>query len=187
MCARPWTARGSPVTIRYIKRCPRCRFENDELSEICEECGEFLGMVPAEPASTKPSPPKAEVLLAKHPEAVPASAPTPAAPPALYLEAAEGGRCMDVKDGWILGQQHETSSAEIQLADLDGVNFVHRAHCRFTLRDNAWHVTPIEQSAYTNPTMVNGKRILPGAEARLRNGDRLTLAKLTLHVRVVTP
>lgn len=173
------------MTIRYIKRCPRCRFESDELSEICEACGEFLGMVPAEPASAAPPPRKAAESAPVRPVVMPLS--MPASPPALYLEAAEGGRCLDVKDGWVLGQQHETSAAEIQLADLDGVSFVHRAHCRFTLRDSGWYVMPIEQPAYTNPTMLNGKRLLPGAETRLRNGDRLTLAKLTLHVRIVTP
>jgi predicted component of type VI protein secretion system len=53
------------------------------------------------------------------------------------------------------------------------------------LNDKKWHITAIEQQAYTNPTFINQQRVLPGESRPLRNGDRLTLSGVMLTVRII--
>ena len=165
--------------LKYVKECPRCARMNDEVSEACSDCGEFLGMIPAIPrpeAPPEPSPPATPPPLPQR-EA-------PASPAqALYLDL--DGACHEIRDGYVVGQQHPTSQADVQLGDLDGINYVHRSHCRFELRDDGWYVTALEQPTYTNPTYVNQRALAAGEACVLHNGDRLRLAGVTLHVRVV--
>jgi len=181
---------------RYVKICPRCGHENDELSEACERDGEFLGMVPATPSSKASSGPEASPEPAAEPAGTPE--PNPSAresvvaatqrfeqpTQALYLETS-AGQTLEIRHGNVLGQAHPTSSAHVQLDNLPGLNYVHRSHCLFEFRDNAWHVTAISQPTYTNPTFVNQKRLEPGQSSALRNGDRLILSNLVLNVRII--
>ncbi|NIA12522.1 MAG: FHA domain-containing protein [Nitrospiraceae bacterium] len=165
--------------LKYVKECPRCGRMNDELSEACGECGEFLGMVPAAPLrETPPEPPPPA-----SPPPLPQGEPSASLARALYLDV--GGACHEIQDGYIVGQQHPTSQADVQLSGLEGVTYVHRRHCRFELREDGWYVTALEQPSYTNPTQVNRRTLAAGEACVLHNGDRLRLAGVTLQVRVV--
>lgn len=181
---------------KYVKVCPRCGHPNDELADACERDGEFLGMVPATLGREESSVPD----TVETPPAEPAASTAPTSSEgqtnvavtqrfdqptqALYLETSVG-QTYEVRHGNVLGQAHPTSSAHIQLADLPGMNYVHRSHCLFEFRDNAWRVTAIAQPVYTNPMFVNQKRLEPGQHAALRNGDRLILSNVVLNVRII--
>ena len=164
--------------LKYVKECPRCGRVNGELSEACGDCGEFLGMVPAAPLREIPPEPPSPA-----PPPLPQREPPAAPARALYLDV--GGECHEIKDGYVVGQQHPTSQADLQLSGLEGINYVHRRHCQFGLRADGWYVTVLEQQSYTNPTYVNQRALAVGEACLLRNGDRLRLAGVTLHVRVV--
>jgi hypothetical protein len=157
--------------IRYVKICPRCGLANSELAEQCEHDNEFLGVIPATPYKEKP--PAPETVLPDFPGR------------ALYLEITGAGKCLEVRDGWVIGQAHPSSRAEIQLAEVPGVNYIHRQHCRFSFQDDQWRVLAIKQAAFTNPTFVNNRGLAPGESAVLRNGDRIALADTVLHARIV--
>ena len=103
----------------------------------------------------------------------------------LYLEVVGSSQTFEVRDGWIVGQSHPTSAAQIQLAGLPGISYVHRHHCQFEYRDAAWQVTPVVQPSFTNPTFLNQQRLVPGRAYQLRNGDRLLLSNIALNIRVV--
>ncbi|HUW62683.1 MAG TPA: FHA domain-containing protein [Candidatus Bathyarchaeia archaeon] len=213
--------------MRYVKICPRCGKQNDELSDSCAADGEFLGMVPATPEPDSPpdtpSQHPGEIPFIKRhgkryapggptaavntrvdqqrrkesaqdepepepemcePQPEPAATPEPM--PTLFLETGTAsGQVFEVREAYVVGQAHPSSTAQIQLADLPGVAYVHRSHCSFAFKDRKWHVTPIEQQTYTNPTLVNQQRVPPGESCPLRNGDRLTLSGLTLTVRII--
>lgn len=214
--------------MRYVKICPRCGTQNDELSDSCAADGEFLGMVPATPApkcAGEPPLPQPGAVPVVHegdsrfapggpsaavntradqqqraektsdaPEPCPRepdreaeaeSEPELEARPALFLESGGGGQVFEVHEGDVIGQAHPSSNAQIQLADLTGIGYVHRNHCSFAFRDKTWQVTAIAQQTYTNPTLVNQQRLSPGESRPLRNGDRLTLSGLTLAVRII--
>ena len=121
---------------------------------------------------------------AAQPEPEPAETPEPI--PTMFLEAGSAsGQVFEVREGYVVGQAHPTSMAQIQLTDFPGVTYVHRNHCSFTFKDRKWNVTAIEQQAYTNPTFLNQQRLAPGETRPLRNGDRLTLSGLTLTIRII--
>lgn len=189
----------------YVKICPRCGHRNDELASICEKDGEFLGMVPAAPAhAAPPEPVDTSTAQQLGPEEVARGGPerdaaetgagtgrhvvlSPASMPgkALYLDVDASGQYYQVRDGWVVGQSHSSSPAEIQLSGLPGINFVHRRHCAFEFADNEWRVKPLPQADYTNPTFLNEKRLLTGKSFPLRNGDVLRCASVTLRVRII--
>jgi hypothetical protein len=103
----------------------------------------------------------------------------------LYLEVVGNSQTFEVRDGWIVGQSHPTSAAQVQLSGLPGISYVHRHHCQFDYRDSAWQVTPVVQPSFTNPTFLNQQRLVPGRAYQLRNGDRLLLSNIALNIRVV--
>lgn len=174
--------------MRYVKACPRCGHLNDEFAESCERDGEFLGMVPATIAPDTP-PASVEEPVAQSIASGETEAPCEAeldrgTIQALYLET-ESGATYEVRSGWVVGQAHPTSAAQVQLSGLAGLNYVHRSHCQFELRPDGWHVIAVAQPEYTNPTFVNQMRLMPGQNALLRNGDRLVLASVPLNVRIL--
>ena len=167
--------------VRYAKICPRCGRQNDEFADACEKDGEFLGMVPATPVAEEPA---AEAAAESSAPSAPLRAigqPTRV----LYLDVSETGECHQVSDGWVVGQAHATSTADLQLEEPTGINYVHRRHCRFECREDGWYVTAIEQDGYTNPTFVNHRRLAPDEPAPLRNGDRLSLSSVSINVRII--
>jgi hypothetical protein len=180
----------------YIKICPRCGHENHEFADACEIDGEFLGIVPAVPAPEKSEEKKVPEPLPEKPSIektpgtlslgdIPVTERFEKPTQALYLETSIG-QTYEVPPGGVLGQTHPSSSAQVQLNDIPGVNYVHRSHCLFEYIDNGWRVTALPQPDYTNPTFVNSKRLEPGEQAPIRNGDKLTLSNITLNVRIIS-
>jgi len=177
--------------LKYVKICPRCGHANDEFSETCAVDGEFLGMAPAVPATGGVSDPVAEGNASatveptcgetNQPETQQIGVPSRV----LYLDVAANASCHEIHDGWVIGQAHPTSQAEVQLEEIPGINFVHRRHCRFENRDDGWYVIALEQPSYTNPTFINQEKIEPGQARRLRNGDRLGLSNVIVNVRII--
>lgn len=195
-----------------IKICPKCGHANPQHEIACTVCAYLIsreipvsasaaqvGLATAPPrAASTPKLPAADAPapLAQDDAAIPDS-PSHAAPvrrrfaarPSLYLQASGTERVFEVGDGWIAGQAHPTSTAQLQLRDLPSVTYVHQQHCQFTLREATWHVTALDQAAHghdlTNPTLVNQIKLAPGDTHALRNGDQLSLAGVKLAVRIL--
>jgi hypothetical protein len=157
---------------------------NDEFAEACERDGEFLAMAPAMIAPDLPPEPATPPGDVACEIATPAPEPVRESIQALYLEA-ESGTTYEIRSGWVIGQAHPTSAAQVQLSGMAGLNFVHRSHCQFELRPDGWHAIAVAQPEYANPTFVNQTRLMPGQDALLRNGDRLVLANVPLSVRIL--
>lgn len=105
--------------------------------------------------------------------------------PVCYLELAGAEEVYEVRNGSVLGQAHPTSQANIQLSGLQGVNFVHREHCRFEYDNGQWFVTAIKRQSFTNPTHVNQQRLEPDRRYAIKNGDRLILAQIVFALRTI--
>jgi len=107
----------------------------------------------------------------------------------LYLQVLGSEQVFEVRDGWTVGQSHASSTAELQLRDLPGIQYLHRNHCRFSCLNGNWQVTPTDQRKlgrdFTNPTAVNHARLTPGEAHRINNGDQLSLANLKVVVRII--
>lgn len=182
----------------FVKICPKCGHHNPEYENACAQCACFIGMeTPVSAPSTLSEPGRRGSAPVQHPSAADsgvtsASAPQPApgqVPSTLYLQVLGSRQIFEVHDGWTVGQSHATSSAELQLRDLPGIQYVHRDHCRFSCLDGAWQVTATDQRQFgrdfTNPTTINQTRLAPGAAQGLKNGDQLSLAQLKLVVRII--
>jgi len=196
----------------FVKICPKCGHTNPEYENACTVCTYFIGMetpVAASAAAVKTAsshaeenagsdkPPAAEIPTCQEQNAanaVPheaAAAPVRrfAARPSLYLQASGSEQVFEVRDGWVVGQAHPTSTAQLQLRDLPSIAYVHRQHCQFTLREATWYITAIDQTPrgrdFTNPTLVNQTKLAPGETHALHNGDQLSLAGVKLVVRIL--
>lgn len=196
----------------FIKICPKCGHTNPEYENACTVCTYFIGMetpVAASTAATKAAKtPPSEAAPAPNSPSVDTSSPhaqsdattsdssTAVAPvrrfaarPSLYLQAGGTEQVFEICDGWVVGQAHPTSTAQLQLRDLPSITYVHRQHCQFTLREARWHVTALDQVShgrdFTNPTLVNQTKLAPGETHALRNGDQLSLAGVKLVVRIL--
>jgi pSer/pThr/pTyr-binding forkhead associated (FHA) protein len=175
----------------FVKICPKCGHHNPEYENACSVCTHFIGMetsqaVTASPASKSQTSPS---IAAPQAVARPVDSHLPSETTALYLQVLGDSQIFELRDGWILGQAHASSEAELQLRDLPGINYVHRRHCQFFFKDQAWYVRALDQrevgSDFTNPTTVNQTRIEPGQTHVLASGDQLSLANLKLVVRIV--
>ena len=71
----------------------------------------------------------------------------------------------------VLGRDPEESLVAAAFADYDNVS---RRHATVTVSDSG--TAPLRDERSTNGTFVNGDRGLPGAEARLTDGDSVRLA-----------
>ncbi len=181
----------------FVRICPRCGSDNPEYENTCQQCDYFIGMeTPVAKTSdsaivfeeASKSEPKLESDLEPVVDTVnPSSAMT--SQTALYLESVATGRKFAVEDQWIIGQQHDTNTAQIQLAQIEGVNFVHRQHCQFFYQQNQWWVKSIDQKQhgrdFTNPTFLNQKPLTLEQQTVLHNGDILALAGVALMVRII--
>jgi len=171
--------------MRYVKRCPRCGTINDELDDTCGQCGEFLGLVAAEPEVNAAA---AVVLSCSTPAAGPVPRISPASPVTesitLYLEHVSGSR-WPVQPGQTVGQAWPENGPDVAIAGLPGTQYLHRRHCRFQYAKGSWSVEPLPQEGFVNPTLVNGNPAAPGTQVPLHNGDRLTLAGLDFTIRIL--
>lgn len=167
-------ANGKPG---FIKLCPKCGTQNPEYESLCQRCGFFIAMEPAQAAMEAPA---AETA---------ATQASPARPPVLQLSLPGSGLVFGVQSGDLLGQAHPESDARLQLPDsLPDIAFVHRRHCRFWLTGRQWQVEAIDHNAseagFTNPTWVNGVPLAPGERRTLGQGDDLRLSATSLLVNL---
>lgn len=180
--------------LEHVKVCPKCGYINPEDRDICDvsNCGEYLGFVNPVPATdVRQGTIQEKKINSQESKAV--SKPTPQtvpvtqryeAQPILYLELA--GQAYEIKNGWIIGLEHPTSKAHIQLPHISGTKRnIHRQHCFFEYANDQWFVYAIAQESYTNPTFVNQTRIHPGQRHPINHGDKLTLSDVTLSVRII--
>ena len=182
----------------FIKICPKCGHYNPEYENACVLCADFIGMetpIAAPPPANQPLPDSAGVL--EYQSVDQAQLPTLTAPqtapaqlqPILYLQVLGSEQIFEVRDGWTVGQSHASSTADLQLRDLPGINYLHRNHCRFSCLNGDWQVTPTDQRQFgrdfTNPTAVNQATLTPGEARSIKNGDQLSLANLKVVVRII--
>lgn len=183
--------------------CERCKTENLDGSQYCDECG-----APLRPnlqsrlggnngdgqgqngsrGSSKLSQP--QVAAGKSAAAINLSS---------SLGSRNGPHAMLVIErGRSAGKQFMLSDADSQIGrwDADGGVFpdvdldaddpeakVSRRHARISLRDGAYFV---EDLGSTNGTFVNrGKRLAPGARQVLKDGDEIIVGKTFLRFRTV--
>lgn len=178
-----------------VKICSMCGAKHAESEFLCS-CGALLDRIEPvpDPDLEPPVPPDEQIGPAV------SSCPQPPDPnaasvecgvtdrycaePPLILEHQGTNRLFEITNGDVLGQAHHTSNARLQLADLPGVNCLHREHCRFDCAQGAWQVTAIARPEFTNPTWVNHIKVEPGMSHPLRNGDRLTLCNIVFTIRI---
>ncbi|WP_428909708.1 FHA domain-containing protein [Niallia sp. Krafla_26] len=81
------------------------------------------------------------------------------------------------KDSYVIGKNH---------SEVDGVisfnSAISRAHCKITrINGNYW----LEDLGSTNGTYINKVRLQPNKSRPIKNGDRIQLANIDFHVRVL--
>jgi len=174
-----------------VKICAKCGFRNTENALVCAEDGAPLVNVSPvmdldrdeEEVTTQFSPiPEDLTQLTENPDET-VEPPVPR----LILELKNTGDTYELKNGWIIGQEHATSKAHVRLArNIPGVNFVHREHCAFqTIRGN-WYILPIKAhtAEFINPTTINNNPVEIGELKEIRHGDELGLSGLMFIVKI---
>jgi len=168
----------------FVKICPKCGEINPEYENLCRGCQLFIGM---EPSVVRPAEaPEATGQGAGDGEQA-GDAQRAAALPRCRVILAEAGLQLPVSDRALLGQAYPGSPAGMQLpADVPGVAYVHRQHCRFVLQDSQWYLEAVDQAplgqSFTNPTWINGVELAAGGRRALADGDELRLSGVRLRV-----
>ena len=100
------------------------------------------------------------------------------------LVAGSGQRLALKPEGVLVGRHSEDGSfkPDVDLGDLEGGRTVSRRHARIYYRDAQW-VLKVE-AATTNPTVVAGHLLTTGQEVPLKDGDELTLGRVSVVFRV---
>lgn len=171
---------------KFVKVCPKCSHHNPEYENICGQCQHFIGMEAPVKASSSPQLPETPPPSPLPQSNTSASTETTTS---FYLESADGTQIYTIKSGWTIGQAHPSSQAEIQVGQLEGCQFIHRQHCRFTFKNEQWYLTAIDQKPlgreFTNPTVINQKPLNPGKSRPIKNGDKVELSNVVFYVRMV--
>jgi hypothetical protein len=195
-------ASAGPRQIPMIT-CERCKTENLEGSQYCDECGAPLKPNPR-PASGFGAPPtegngnKAAAGSPQQPEFA-TSQPSPVFRVSSPLKPATKPHAwLVIERGHSAGKKFMLSEAESQIGrwDADGGVFpdvdldsddpeakVSRRHARVTLTNGEYFV---EDLGSTNGTFLNrGKRLLPGQPQPLRESDEIIVGKTFLRFHIV--
>ena len=183
--------------------CERCKTENLDGSQYCDECGAPLKPNPRSPSGFGGSAVdgngrKAVSGSLKQPEFA-TSQPTPVfrvSSPVSPMTKAHAS--LVIERGRSAGKKFMLSAEESQIGrwDADGGVFpdidldpddpeakVSRRHARITLRNGEYFV---EDLGSTNGTFVNrGKRLLPGQPQPLRESDEIIVGKTFLRFHIV--
>jgi hypothetical protein len=190
--------------------CERCKTENLDGSQYCDECGAALRPNSNSRASgTMPG--NVNKFKADGDGQNGSRKPVPAAQPeaagkgsaAVNLSSSPGSSDkahakLVIERGKSAGKQFLLSAAESQIGrwDADGGVFpdvdldtddpeakVSRRHARVTFRDGQYF---LEDLGSTNGTFVNrGKRLSPGTRQSLKDGDEIIVGKTFLRFRLV--
>jgi len=176
-----------------MNTCDKCRTENADDAQYCDECGAALG------GSARPAPPSVVAISA---EAGAASVPAPAwraasaAPPRASGHTAHA--TLTIQRGRSAGKEFPLNEDEAYIGrwDADSGIFpdvdldaddpeakVSRRHARITRRNGHYF---IEDLGSTNGTFINrGRRLLPGDRQPLHDGDEIIIGKTFLRFMVV--
>jgi hypothetical protein len=188
--------------------CERCKTENLDGSQYCDECGAALR--PNSKSRANGSGPVAQFKPdgdGQNGSRTPAQAAQPEAAgkaaAAVNLSSSLGASNkahakLIIERGKSAGKQFLLSGAESQIGrwDADGGVFpdvdldtddpeakVSRRHARVTFRDGQYF---LEDLGSTNGTFVNrGKRLVPGMRQSLNDGDEIIVGKTFLRFRLV--
>ena len=192
--------------------CERCKTENLDGSQYCDECGAALrpnansranapGNAPQNVSQFKPEGDGQNGSRAPVPAPQPEAAGKAAAAVNLSSSPASGDRPhakLIIERGKSAGKQFLLIAAESQIGrwDADGGIFpdvdldsddpeakVSRRHARITFRDGQYL---LEDLGSTNGTFVNrGRRLSPGTRQALSDGDEIIVGKTFLRFRLV--
>ena len=183
--------------------CERCKTENLDGSQYCDECGAALRPNLNSRTGHSQFKPKADGNGSRAP--VPAPQPEAAAQSGAAVNRTSLSGSSDkphaklvIERGKSAGKHFPLSGAESQIGrwDADGGVFpdvdldsddpeakVSRRHARITFREGQYF---LEDLGSTNGTFVNrGKRLLPGTRQPLHDGDEIIVGKTFLRFRVV--
>ena len=190
--------------------CERCKTENLDGSQYCDECGAALrpnsnsrasGTMPGNVNKFKADGDGQNGTRKPVPAAQPEAAGKGSA--AVNLSSSPGSSDkahakLVIERGKSAGKQFLLSAAESQIGrwDADGGVFpdvdldtddpeakVSRRHARVTFRDGQYF---LEDLGSTNGTFVNrGKRLSPGTRQSLKDGDEIIVGKTFLRFRLV--
>ena len=185
--------------------CERCKTENLDGSQYCDECGAPLKPNPrSSPSGFAGSPPlegngrKASSASPQQPEFA-TSQPVPVFRVSSPLDPLTKPHAWLVMErGRAAGKKFMLSEAESQIGrwDADGGIFpdvdldaddpeakISRRHARVTLKNGEYFV---EDLGSTNGTFLNrGKRLLPGQPQPLRENDEIIVGKTFLRFHIV--
>ena len=172
--------------------CDKCRTENADDAQYCDECGAALGQ------GQRPVPSSVVAISA---EARGASGPAPAWRAAAATPGASGHAAhatLTIQRGRSAGKEFPINDDEAYIGrwDADSGIFpdvdldaddpeakVSRRHARITRRNGQYF---IEDLGSTNGTFINrGRRLLPGDRQSLRDGDEIIIGKTFLRFTVV--
>ncbi|MGI8837864.1 MAG: FHA domain-containing protein [Pyrinomonadaceae bacterium] len=192
--------------------CERCKTENLDGSQYCDECGAALRPNSNSRPNASGNAPEKVSQLRHNPDGqngsrAPVSAPQPEAAgkasaamnlSSPHASSDQAHAKLVVERGKSAGKQFLLSGAESQIGrwDADGGIFpdvdldtddpeakVSRRHARITFRDGQYL---LEDLGSTNGTFVNrGKRLSPGTRQALKDGDEIIVGKTFLRFRLV--
>ena len=192
--------------------CERCKTENLDGSQYCDECGAALrpnansranapGNAPGNIGQFKPGGDGQNGSRAPVPAPQPEAAGKAAAAVNLSSSPAPGDQPhakLVIERGKSAGKQFLLIAAESQIGrwDADGGIFpdvdldsddpeakVSRSHARINFRDGQYF---LEDLGSTNGTFVNrGRRLSPGTRQALNDGDEIIVGKTFLRFRLV--
>jgi FHA domain len=188
--------------------CERCKTENLDGSQYCDECGAALrpnstsrANAPGNVNQFKPDGDGQNGSRAPVPAPQPEAAGKAAAAVNLSTSSAGGDKAhakVVIERGKSAGKQFLLSAAETQIGrwDADGGIFpdvdldsddpeakVSRRHARITFREGQYF---LEDLGSTNGTFVNrGRRLSPGTRQALNDGDEIIVGKTFLRFRLV--
>ena len=189
--------------------CERCKTENLDGAQYCDECGAPLR--PNSRSNSVPPPTGGNLFRAEHdgqngsrsPAAVPHPEVAGKAAAGLNYSASTGSTDkahakLVIERGKSVGKQFMLSTAESQIGrwDADGGIFpdvdldsddpeakVSRRHARITMRDGQYF---LEDLGSTNGTFINrGKRLSPGERQPLKDGDEIIVGKTFLRFQLI--
>ncbi len=184
--------------------CERCKTENLDGSQYCDECGAALRPNSNSRANVSQFKPEGDGQNGSR-APVPAPQPEAAGKAAAAVNLSSSHAASDkahaklvIERGKSAGKQFLLSAAESQIGrwDADGGIFpdvdldtddpeakVSRRHARITFRDGQYF---LEDLGSTNGTFVNrGRRLSPGAHQVLNDGDEIIVGKTFLRFRLV--
>lgn len=159
----PQAAPQAPAAGASVQ-CPSCGADNPSSEAYCVDCGANLGTGGAADA---PAP----------------SVSTGAAPPPLPVQAAARLSLADGTKQFVLDKEITTMGRrspadqiepDVDLTDDDPESYVSRRHAQILRNDDSY---VFEDVGSSNGSFVNDKRIQPGVQQMLKDGDKLRLGK----------